>query len=188
MTDSKSIVIGSVRQIANQTGKSLAETFIGVDCVIVVDTSGSMDRNDSRGGKSRYAIACEELAGLQANMPGKIAVIAFSSNVLYCPSGVPTYFGGTTDLTGALKFVRVADTPGMRFIVISDGDPDDSLGALTEAKKFKNKIDTIYVGPEGDRSGWEFLQHLAKVSGGQAVTADRAKELKANIEQILLHA
>jgi hypothetical protein len=44
----------------------------------------------------------------------------------------------------------------------------------------------IYVGPENHPSGRDFLQKLAQATGGISVTADRAKELKSEIEQLLL--
>lgn len=81
----------------------------------------------------------------------------------------------------------MADLPGMRFILISDGEPDDQRQALEIATTYQNRIDVIYVGPENMRSGREFLQTLAQATGGVSVTADRAKELKANIEKLLLN-
>lgn len=43
-----------------------------------------------------------------------------------------------------------------------------------------------YVGPEEYPAGRDFLQRLAAATGGQTVTADRAKELKAGIERLYL--
>lgn len=180
------IVPGSLGAVAKQEGKSLAETFVNADLVVIVDTSGSMSTHDSRGGKSRYEVACEELANLQANHPGKIAVLAFSSDVVFCPNGMPTYLGGNTNMAGALRFAKIADVPGMRFVLISDGEPDDTDKTLAIAKTYHNKISTIYVGPEEYPEGRNFLQRLAAITGGQSVTADRAKELKAGIEKLYL--
>ncbi|GIV66675.1 MAG: hypothetical protein KatS3mg047_1068 [Bellilinea sp.] len=180
------IVPGSLSAIARQENKSIAETFVNADLVVIVDTSGSMSTHDSRGGKSRYKVACDELANLQANHPGKIAVLAFSGSTIFCPSGVPTYLGGETDMAGALQFAKIADVPGMQFILISDGEPDDETKALQIAKTYRNKISTIYVGPEDQPAGREFLRRLAAATGGQTVIADRAKELKAGIERLYL--
>lgn len=179
------IISGSLRSIAQQNNQSIAETFLSCDVVIIVDTSGSMGANDSRAGKSRYNVACEELRDLQNNLPGKIAVIAFSDDVQFCPSGIPEFFQGGTNLTKALKFVKVADVPDMRFILISDGQPDDEQSALDEAKKFKNRIDVIYVGPEDRPSGRQFLERLSKATGGVSVTADKAQELAASVTRLL---
>lgn len=180
------IVVGSISAIAHQTNKSIAETFISCDCIVIVDTSGSMAQNDSRGGSSRYKVACDELAQLQASLPGKIAVIAFSSEPVFCPGGVPQYLGGGTNMTQALRFTKVADTPGMQFILISDGEPDDERSTLAVARTYQNKISTIYVGQEERQAGRDFLNRLAAATGGKGITADRAKELKAGIETLMI--
>lgn len=179
---------GSLADMAKRGNASLAETFIGCDAVILCDTSGSMDTPDSRGGRKRYTVACEELATLQANMPGKIGVIAFSSSVVFVPGGQPPYLAGMTDLAGALRFARIADVAGMRFIVISDGESDDNKAALAEAALYRGRIDTVFVGPETRPYGRDFLARLAAASGGMSVTADRAAELAASVERLLLGA
>lgn len=181
------IVKGSLGAIAQQNNTSIAETFLNADAVIVVDTSGSMGAHDSRGGQSRYDVACQELQNLQGNLPGKLAVISFSSDVLFCPNGVPFNYQGGTDLAKALKFAKVADVKGIRFIVISDGEPDNESEALRVARTYTNRIDTIYVGPEGGE-GQGFLRKLAKASGGQGVTAAQVKELSNTVEKLLLTA
>lgn len=180
------IVIGSISAIAHQTNKSIAETFASCDCIIIVDVSGSMDQKDSRGGRSRYDIACDELAQLQASLPGKIAVIAFSNEPVFCPGGVPLYQGGGTNMAKALRFTKIADIPGMRFILISDGEPDNERETLAVAQTYHNKISTIFVGPEERPAGRDFLNRLAAATGGLGVTVDRAKELKSHIEKLLL--
>jgi uncharacterized protein with von Willebrand factor type A (vWA) domain len=183
------LVTGSLYEVAKRKNQSIAETFIGCDVVILVDTSGSMSITDSRGGKSRYDVACDELKALQGSLPGKIAVLSFSSDVAFCPSGVATFMGSGTDMAKALKFAKVADAvPGMRFILISDGEPDSRSEALAAAQTYQNRVDTLYVGPEDMPSGRDFLQQLAKASFGDSVTADRAKELKSGVEKLLLKA
>jgi Mg-chelatase subunit ChlD len=184
----KSIIPGSLGALARQNNTSIAETFLSCDVICIVDTSGSMAEQDSAGGRSRYDVACSELAQLQQNLPGKIGVISFSSTVQFCPNGVPVNLNGGTDLASALKFTKVADLAGMRFILISDGEPYDPDEALKIARTYINHIDVIYVGPEEGLAEREFLSRLAQASGGQAITADRAKELTAKIEQLLLHA
>lgn len=178
------VIPGSIADIAKQTNRSIAETFMSCSVIILVDTSGSMDTNDSRGGRTRYEVACDELATLQGNLPGKIAVISFSSDAIFCPNGQPTFIGAGTRMEQALQFAKIADLDGVRFILISDGEPDNGPETLNIAKTYKNKIDTIYVGPEGG-SGSSFLARLAKASGGQTVTADRAKELAPVIQHLL---
>ncbi len=179
------IVKGSLADVATQNGQSLAQTFVGAEAVVIVDTSGSMSAADSRGGNTRYNVACDELAALQAGMPGKIAVLSFSQHTMFCPDGKPFNQGGGTDLAGALKFAQIADVPGIRFIVISDGEPDSPSAALAVAKTYKSRIDVIYVGPEALPDGRDFLTRLAKASGGQAVTADRAQGLLGATQKLL---
>lgn len=181
------IVQGSLSAIAQQNNKSIAETFINADVIIIVDTSGSMGACDSRGGKSRYDVACEELKNLQTSLPGKLALLSFSDDVIFCPSGIPFNYQGGTQLAKALKFARVADVQGIRFIVISDGEPNSEDEALKVAKTFNARIDTIYVGPENGE-GRDFLKRLAAASGGQGVTAAQVKELAATVEKLLLTA
>jgi hypothetical protein len=178
------IVKGSSGYLAKENNKPLAETFLSCDIICLIDTSGSMHTCDSRNGKSRYQVACDELKNLQASLPGKIAVISFSSEVLFCPNGVPFDYGNGTRMDKALDFARIADVPDMRFILISDGDPDDERDTLDAARKFKNKIDTIYVGPENG-SGREFLRKLSNACGGQAVVDFKVNALETNIRALL---
>lgn len=179
------IIQGSLGAVAQQNKTSIAESFVNASAIIIVDTSGSMHATDSRGGKSRYDVACAELKHLQESLPGKLALLSFSDDVQFCPAGIPFDFGGGTDLAKALKFAKVADlASGMRFIVISDGEPNDESEALKVAKTYRNRIDTIFVGPEGG-SGQTFLNQLAKASGGQGVTADRVAELADKTVKLL---
>ncbi len=185
MNTQTSIIPGSISAIAQQSGKSIAETFSAAEVIIIVDTSGSMATNDSTGYKSRYDVACDELRKLQTSLPGKIAVLSFSDCVEFCPSGIPTYQGGRTALDKALNYAKIADVEGVRFILISDGMPDSEEAALNVAKKYKNKIDVIYVGSEQSPYGRAFLQKLAACTGGSSVTAEAAKELAASVTYLL---
>ena len=178
-----SIVPGSLGSIAKGAGQSLAEAFLGADAIVVCDVSGSMVTTDARGGRRRYDVACEELSKLQVQMPGKIAVVAFSDAPQFAPGGVPPFTSGGTDLARALAFVKPADGC-VRVVVVSDGQPNDPEAAMREARKFKSPIDVIYVGPEGG-SGAVFLADLARASGGTYVTADRAHELANAVQKML---
>lgn len=180
------IVPGSLSQIAKRDGASLAEAFVNAEAVILCDTSGSMHTKDSRGGRSRYEVALEELAQLQNANPGKLAVIAFSDTTVFVPTGQPPLLSGGTDLAGALRFAKMADTGDMKFIVISDGQPDDEQAALQAAAQFKGRIDCVFVGREDDQPARAFLERLAKRSGGQAVLADKAQQLAAQTQRLLL--
>ena len=59
MNNQSAMVQGSLGAVARQNGTSIAESFIECDAVILVDVSGSMAQNDSRGGQQRYKVACE---------------------------------------------------------------------------------------------------------------------------------
>lgn len=178
-TDTTALVPGSLQAIAQRDGQSLAESFLGADAIILVDVSGSMSG-------SPYEQACAELKKLQAQLPGKVAVIAFSDRPEFAPAGVPRYIGSGTDLARALGFVHVADGCDMRFIVISDGYPNDADAALRQAKKFRDRIDVVYIGPEGG-SGEAFLRQLAQASGGQYST-NQIHQLAERVGQLLLAA
>lgn len=52
MTKNTAIIPGSLSAISQQSNKPLAETFLNVDLLILVDMSGSMESHDAPGGKS----------------------------------------------------------------------------------------------------------------------------------------
>jgi hypothetical protein len=180
----KSIVAvpGSLEQVAKQNNQSIAETFVSADVIVLVDTSSSMANRDSLNGLSRYEMACQELKKLQGSLPGRIAVISFSSQQVFCPNGQPIDLSASTMLAEALQFVKVADIPPMRFIVISDGYPE---GALKVAHQFQNRIDTIHIGLETDQAGIEFLKKLANVKDGQSKRAGQAIDLAQTATRLL---
>lgn len=183
---STALVPGSLAAIAKDSGQSLAESFLSADAIILVDVSGSMAAKDTQGLLSRYDAACQELRRLQSDLPGKVAIIAFSDRPEFSPGGVPRYSGGGTDLAGALRFVHTADGCGIRFIVISDGWPNDAEGALSAAKAFTDRIDCVFIGPEGD-PGADFLRRLASASGGQ-YSKNAPSDVAKRVEQLLLTA
>ena len=164
---------------------SIAETFLSAEIVALVDTSASMNARDSRGGRSRYAVACDELAQVQRDHPGKVGVVSFSDEAVFCPGGVPTFLYGGTNLAGALEFARVADGC-VRFVVISDGYPDNPARALQIAGSLTSEIDTIYVGPETEEDGRHFLIDLARRKRGRALVAEKGTLLGDRVSQLLL--
>lgn len=181
------IVAGSIQSVINQSRQSLAQHFLAnVTHIVLVDVSGSMATEDSRGGRSRIDVAREELAKLQAEFPGKLAVFAFSSHCRFIPGGVPPIPAEGTDLAGALTFTRPCDGMGLRFVVISDGQPDSAERALDVAKRYTSKIDTVFVGDEHDDAAQRFLKRLAGMGGGQSVTTARVQALAETIRPLLL--
>ena len=182
--NSTQIVKGSIAQIAKETGTSIAEAWFNVNAIILVDISASMD-DLARAGKTRWEVAQEELKNLQNSLPGKLAVIAFSEDATFCPTGAIPPTQSTTEMGKALRFAHIADSiKGMRFIVISDGEPTDESDALDAAGKFKNKIDTIYVGPETG-SGRDFLKKLAAKSGGTFMLKPELQYLADGVHGLL---
>jgi len=183
---STQLVYGSLQDIANRSGRPIAETFLSVDALVMVDTSGSMDSADCENNRTRYDLACEQLIRLQRDLPGKVGVISWSSHAIFDSGGVPTFLMGGTDLAGVLKFVKPADNTSIKLILISDGEPDDELKALALASQFKSKIDCIFVGPEGS-PGRFFLQKLASLTGGQSVSQSvkDIADLKQTVAKLL---
>lgn len=182
------IVPGSLQALAQQSGQSLAESFLSADAIVIVDVSGSMADRDvrSRPGKMRYEVACEELRKLQVQLPGKVAVVAFSDTATFSPGGVPTFDCAGTNLAGALQYVYVADDCGITFYVISDGQPNDEAAALAQARLFKSTINTVFIGNEGD-SGADFLRRLAQASGGK-FERNSVAQLADSVQRLMLSA
>ena len=165
------ITKGSIADIMQNKNVSLAESFLSCDCIILFDVSGSMNSTDGIW-VSRFERGIKELKDLQATMPGRVALIQFADHPDFLPGGVPTTAYGGTDLTAALRYIKIADEiPDMRIIVISDGEPNNELTALAEASRFQNRIDTIYIGPETETIGRNFLAELASRSGGKPITS-----------------
>ena len=183
----KSITLGSQSDIAQRNNMSLAETFLNVDLIALVDISGSMATRDGRGGKSRWDVANEHLTNLQSFYQGKIALIEFASITMFKPDGILSPPNGSTNLTDALQFAKMADGCGIKIVVVSDGVADNQNTALTEARKYTSKIDVIYCGNESDyEGGREFLQKLANVTGGQFFKSDSTGSIETEIEILLL--
>ncbi len=182
---SSAIVDGSIQSVADRQRKSLAESFLDVSTVILCDCSGSMDAADSRSGRRRIDVAREELAKLQVEHPGKLALICFSSHAQVMPGGVPPEPDGSTDLAAALKLARKWDGLGIAFVVLSDGYPDSAEEALAEAKGFTSAISTVHCGPETDKSGQDFLRRLAAAAGGQHAAAARVLNLADAVRPLL---
>jgi uncharacterized protein with von Willebrand factor type A (vWA) domain len=179
------VVSGSVLDISRKTDTTLAMAFLDVEYTVLIDTSGSMSERDARGGKTRYEAAIEELKALQAQNPGKILVINFSDSANICIGGIPAFLGGMTNLTDALKLALEYDDTDMTHVVISDGYPDSPYSALEVAKEFDGAIHTVFIGPENDRQGREFMAQLANVKHGKAVTT-KSNLLAKNVQELLL--
>lgn len=161
------LVKGSLTEVTRKSGVPMAQSFLNVKAFVMVDVSASM-RDHVTMRVTRWDLAKEQLENLQNENPGEIAVACFSSRAAFCPSGVLQDASGSTDMKEALNFLKQADNCGIRLVIISDGEPDDSVGALCLAQTFKSKIDTIFVGDETG-SGRKFLRDLAMATGGISI-------------------
>lgn len=181
------LIPGSLGALAKETGKPLAESFLSADAIVLVDVSGSMAdqiRAPEGNWQSRYERACQELERLQRTLPGKIAVVEFSSQPAFCWSGRPAFQMGGTDMAEALRFVQPADGCGLTFVLISDGMPDDAGETLQVARQFTDAIQCIYIGESDGDAGAAFLRRLAAATGGKAST-NRVPELASAIAGLL---
>lgn len=160
------IVKGSLAEVAQQNNGALIAPPVAV---VLVDISWSMDADDAQDERgrpaTRWAAAKAALERLQGEMPGQVALIAFGDTAVMCPDGVLPPTLGTTRLHEALAMARQADSGSMRFVVISDGLPDDSDAAMAEARRFTGAVDCVYVGTDCD--GERFLKRMAQATGGQ---------------------
>lgn len=162
------MVQGSLGAVARKNNQSLAASFMSVKCLVMVDVSASMNSHDAGNGQSRYDAAIDQLKRLQNANAGEIAVCSFSNKAEFCPSGVPVFQSGMTDLVAALNMMKMADGCGIKLVLISDGEPNDEDAALKLAGKFTSKIDTIFVGDETG-AGRDFLRRLSAATGGVSI-------------------
>lgn len=182
----QSIVAGSLGNVAKKNGTSIAAGFMNAKAFVMVDVSASMGTSDAGGGLTRYEVALVQLTKLQDENPGEIAVGAFANRAEFCPSGIPINQNGMTDMAAALKMMLMADNTDIRLVLISDGEPNDETETLKIARKFKSKIDTIFVGNE-QAAGREFLRKLAAATGGVAVVnkVEQLDLLSENITRLI---
>lgn len=181
------LIKGSQTQIAQMKGETLAETFMNVRMVCIVDVSSSMNANDSSNNRTRYQAAKDELEHLQNQFPGEIYLIAFNDVVQLCPNGIPSTPAMSTDVAGVLQYLinNSLDAIGCKVVLISDGEPNDEVKALHVASKLRCKLDCIYVGREGGR-GMYFLQKLANQCGGEYFKSKAPGLLGDGVAQLLL--
>lgn len=182
---STSIVAGSLAALAQRQNVGVACLFADATHVVVVDVSGSMANADSRGGRRRIDVAREELAKLQAQHPGRLAIIGFSERARFLPGGVVPEAETNTDLAGALGYARRVDGTGLALVVITDGQPDDATAALAEAQRFTCRIDVVFVGDEADAGAQLFCKLLARSGRGTASQAFRVGGMAEAVTPLL---
>lgn len=181
-----SIVEGSIADVAARENIGLEEALMGAKVIVILDVSGSMDTPDAGEGMRRHDRAEIDLRRIQGEYPGQVALICFSSDVVFCPTGVPDRMNSMTDMARALEFVFPFDGTDTRFYLISDGEPNDEESTLRVARRFKTPISTIYIGPHDATWAIEFLKRLSSLTGGRHVDADKIAELYDPAKRFLL--
>jgi Mg-chelatase subunit ChlD len=189
------IVTGSTTDLAQQEEISLAQAFVNVDIMIVIDLSGSMDMNDAKdihGNRATRRRAAEtQLQKLQRDHAGKVGVIGFADHAQYLPNGSIEGIdvGGTTDMLKGLQLAETANRAGIPTVLISDGEPnyDVEHECVQLAHSLVSPLHCIYVGPENG-SGLQYLQQLATsaVSGSTAQKTSDVGNFLNQVEETLL--
>jgi hypothetical protein len=187
---SNAVVKGSLSSVSRSTGASLAESFLNVDALILVDISLSMNQEDvlREGLKvSRWSEAKRQLEMLQATLPGRIALVAFSYLPSFCPDGNLPAAQSSTNMLAALKFIKVVDGCNIKLILISDGAPNEIKSTLNFASTFVSHIDTIHIGSPKDETGKKFLRDLAALTGGIVVESSSQvlPKLSGSIQRLI---
>lgn len=166
-TQDSTVVKGSIQDVASQSGQGVADVMMDAQYVAIIDISISMDTRDAKGeggqGIRRFDAAVQALNSLQSSMPGRWIIIEFSSNCEIVPSGAIHSPTGFTNLAGALEFAKQFNGLGLKLFLISDGEPDSKPAALNIARTWTDKLDVICV---GDANGSQFMQELARITGG----------------------
>ena len=131
--------------------------------IFLLDISGSMEMYIE--GKSKL----DHLRDIMKDYP-ESRKICFSSDV-YCnvdrngnvDCNIPSSAHGSTDLAGAIRYMRGLAKRPERIVLISDGEPDDMDAAIREATGFSVPIDIIFIGQKGS-SGERFMIRLILIS------------------------
>lgn len=189
------IAIGSLSDVAVREDISLAEAFAGAERIILLDVSSSMENHDAVNHDavnlaghmvSRHEAAHDQVLRLQEKYQGKIALFCFSTEIVFCPDGVPNRLNQMTAMGSALRYIKAGDDMGIGIDLISDGAPTESEEMVREiAGQFKTPINTIYIGPEWG-GGREFLMSLARLTGGHGVQSKQVGQFYEEEERLLL--
>jgi len=187
--------------LADQAGglvanpQKVAAALRDAELMTVIDCSGSMSAEDAgpNEDQQRHEAAQECLDILQEKFPGKIAVGAFNglSHGLVHTGILPDPAGNTPMYDAMDFFYPKAITTKMKFVLISDGEPDAGQGpkCISLARRYQYPIYAIYVGPPSNSlGGQEFLRRLAEASGGKFdhITLDNIKLLTDKIAGYLM--
>ncbi len=176
---------GHIQAHSGKTEEDFLKDMVEADAVVIADVSGSMGISDAGedGKTERWAILVKALD--KTAVAQKIVIVAFSEDAQVVWGEVPRP-NSTTNLAGALRYVREFASGDMKYVVISDGEPDDEKAALIAARDL-GPISTIFCGPRNG-SGQKFLERLATVTKGrhrsQPLTS--ADQLSETVQTLLL--
>jgi len=166
------IVTGSTADLAQKANISLAEAFMEVEVMVVLDVSYSMKADDAPGNKTREQYAQEQLTTLQQRYAGKVGLIAFADRAAYLPGGYVENvgLGSSTAISAGLQEAMGSSQALIPIFLITDGEPnyDDEEKTIKLAQELPGPLHCIYVGPEGGE-GYFFLQRLGKAAGAESV-------------------
>lgn len=157
-------VQGSINDVAKQKSGGLQQAMAEAEVVVLVDISGSMADYDGTD-KARYERAQEVLDQLQRDYAGKIILASFDYDAEFQFTGRLPLPRGGTNLAGALNFVRDL-SEAYQIILVTDGRPDSPQEALESAKRLASPLNIMFVGAENDVYARDFLDELAKATGG----------------------
>jgi len=151
--------------------------------VLVCDDSGSM--SDFVASKTKWEHMKLAVDDCLNTYPG-IRILWFASRTgeVKSASEIPPPHGGT-DLCAGLE--HAAKFKPERTIVVSDGYPDDRRRALDAAARMTGRIDIVYCGNDGDSEAIDFMQELARSTGGTSVTwQDGVASLEGAVRKMLM--
>lgn len=193
-------VSGSVQDMAmakygSTSPQAIFRALSGCDVVAIVDISGSMEGRNIRNAK-------QQLEKLQQQYPGKVAVLAFNTDVYPVWTGNMDeigVFGGTSyGAIGRHDLLSKCNRMNKTMIIISDGRPNEigyadyrTNGELdrlvsqfhTPEAMWVNPVHSIYIGTPGS-DGEEILRDLTKRLGGTHELKSAAN-LMLGVEKIL---
>lgn len=166
--------------------KSNVDQFLGAseEVMLLLDTSGSMGSPINMAEPKTRIEGLRE-AVVEVKQSGSCPMIAFGGGFgqdVRFVDDVPNPAGGTP-MHAAIDLAKTYGAT--RIVIISDGMPDSRPAALESAKNFGGRIDVVFIGTESDyENGRQFLEELAKMSGGKTSLAD-FKQLAGKVVALL---
>lgn len=179
-------VEGSIQDRAEKSGIPMEMAMMDAKHIILIDTSGSMMTMDAGHNQreARHDVAARELEKLQQQLPGKIVVLSFSSDVVFCPGGVPIRQNMGTNIMKALETIKPFDGTDVKFYLISDGEDQNDL-TIELAKTFETPIHCIYIGSENIKYGAETLRKISEASRGKYATSAKVAEFEKEVKALM---